>query len=250
MKYHGEYTMDLTIILWITATFAAFFVKGLCGFANTLVFSSIMGFGVNNVNISPVELVLGFPSNCIMTWKHKEFLKPKLFVPITLMVLAGSIPGAFMLKTVDARFVKIVFGIVVALVGIEMMLKEYDKLHVKESKIIQILIGIMAGIVCGIYGIGVLAAAYMSRITENSNEFKANLSVIFIFENIVRIITYSILGVITFETLKMSFLMIPVMLVATFAGIHSAKILDEKIVKKLVIVMLIISGIALVVTNI
>ena len=52
--------------IWIVATFVAFFVKGLCGFANTLVFTSILGFGVNNVNISPVELVLGFPSNIIM----------------------------------------------------------------------------------------------------------------------------------------------------------------------------------------
>lgn len=37
--------------LWIVATIVAFFIKGLCGFANTLVFTSILGFGVNNVNI-------------------------------------------------------------------------------------------------------------------------------------------------------------------------------------------------------
>lgn len=54
------------MVLWVIAAFAAFFVKGLCGFANTLVFTSILGFGAANVNISPVEL-LGYPTNLILT---------------------------------------------------------------------------------------------------------------------------------------------------------------------------------------
>ena len=31
--------------LWIIAAVAAYFIKGLCGFANTLVFTSILSFG-------------------------------------------------------------------------------------------------------------------------------------------------------------------------------------------------------------
>ncbi len=58
--------------LWIAATVGAFFVKGLCGFANTLVFTSILGFGSDNINISPVELVLGFPTNLILVWKERK----------------------------------------------------------------------------------------------------------------------------------------------------------------------------------
>ena len=46
-------------MLWIIATFAAFFIKGLCGFANTLVFTSIMGFGAANVDIAPGGADLG-----------------------------------------------------------------------------------------------------------------------------------------------------------------------------------------------
>jgi hypothetical protein len=62
------------LILWIIATLCAFFIKGLCGFANTLVFTSILGFGVANVNISPVELLLGYPTNLILTWKNHNKL--------------------------------------------------------------------------------------------------------------------------------------------------------------------------------
>ncbi len=238
------------MVTWIIATFAAFFIKGLCGFANTLVFTTILGFGVNNVNISPVELVLGFPSNCILTWKNRKKLDPKIYIPMIALVLLGSIPGAFLLKNVDAHNIKILFGIVVILVGIEMMLKEYDKIHIKDSKVIFLIVGILGGIMCGLFGVGVLMAACVSRMTKTSEEFKANLSVIFIVENLFRIIMYTTIGIITPDSLKLVACLIPFMLAGVFAGMKSATILNEKLVKKLVIVLLILSGIALVLKNI
>jgi len=46
---------------WIIATVLAYFVKGVCGMGNTLVFTSVLSFANSNVNISPVELLLGYP---------------------------------------------------------------------------------------------------------------------------------------------------------------------------------------------
>ena len=34
--------------LWIIAAFIAYFIKGLCGFANTLVLTTILSFGASN----------------------------------------------------------------------------------------------------------------------------------------------------------------------------------------------------------
>jgi len=48
---------------WVVATCAAFFVKGLCGFTNGLVFTTILSFTTDNVNISPISLVIGYPPN-------------------------------------------------------------------------------------------------------------------------------------------------------------------------------------------
>ena len=107
------------MILWIIATLCAFFIKGLCGFANTLVFTSILGFGVANVNISPVELLLGYPTNLILTWKNRNKLERKVYIPLALLVLGGSILGAILLKSVDVRHLKVFFGIVVILIAVE-----------------------------------------------------------------------------------------------------------------------------------
>ncbi len=234
---------------WILATLVAFYVKGLCGFANTLVFTSIMGFGVDNVNISPVELVVGFPTNVILTWQNRTKLKRSIYLPLTLMVLAGSLPGAFLLRNVDAHIIKIIFGAVVILIGLEMFLREKSQKKYRENKVVLVIVGILAGLMCGLFGVGALLAAYISRVTDNMEEFKANSAFIFIVDNLFRMVTYSVLGVITWESLRLSFLLMPVMLIGLFAGIRSSKILNEKIVKKLVIVLLVVSGIALIAKN-
>ena len=88
--------------LWIFATFTSYIIKGLCGFANTMVFTAMLSFGSVNANISPVDLLLGYPANAILTWKNRKSLDPKVFIPLSAMVLAGSIPGSFLLKNVNA----------------------------------------------------------------------------------------------------------------------------------------------------
>ena len=237
------------MILWVLATFVAFFIKGLCGFANTLVFTTILGFGEANVDISPVELLLGFPSNLILVWKNRKQLNKRVFIPLALLVLAGSIPGAILLKNADVRALKIFFGIVVVMIAVEMFLREYQLIKARKSKLLLGIIGLFSGLLCGLFGIGALLAAYVGRVTESSKEFKANISAVFIVENTFRIVVYSLVGVITLESLRQAAMLLPVMLVGLFAGMKSSEVLDEKVVKKLVIILLAISGAVLVFRN-
>ena len=235
--------------VWIIATVLAYFVKGLSGFANTLVFTSILGFAQNNVNISPVELGIGTPSNVIMTIRYRKHLIPKVYISLTFLVLAGSLPGAFLLKNVNAQYIKIVFGVIVILLGIEMFMRDAGKMVIKDSKVFPIIIGLLSGILCGLFGVGALLAAYIGRATETADEFKANISAVFLADNIFRIIVYSVLHVLTFDTLKMSLILIPFMLIGLYLGMLSGRFLNDKMVKKIVIILLIISGISLIATN-
>lgn len=234
---------------WITASICAFFIKGLCGFANTLIFTTILSFGNNNINISPVELLLGYPTNVILAWKERNSMKWSICIPLALLVLMGDVPGILLLKNADTGQIKIVFGFVIILIGIEMLLREMCAIKAKESKVILGVIGIISGVLCGLYGVGALLGAYVSRVTEDSHGFKANICMVFVVENTFRIVIYAILGIITWDIAKQAVVLIPVMLAGLYLGMASGKVLDEKTVKKLVIIMLILSGVALVVNN-
>lgn len=228
--------------LWIPATFLAFFVKGLCGFANTLVFTSVLAFGTDNVNISPIELLLNLPGNLILTWRNRAKLNRGVYLPLVILVLLGSIPGAVLLKSVNPAYLRKFFGIVVMLVGINMLLREFQLWKPRKSKLLLGGIGLLSGLLCGLFGVGALLAAYVGGVTEDSEEFKANISAVFIADNVFRLILYSSLGIITAYTIGQAMLLLPFMLLALLAGMKSAKILDEKLVKLLVIVLLILSG--------
>lgn len=236
--------------LWIIATVAAFYVKGLCGFANTLVFTSILGFGVNNINISPVEILLSYPANIIMTWKNRDKLNPRVYIPLALLVLSGCIPGAFLLKNVNAQYIKVFFGIVVVNIGVEMLLREYQLIRFKKSNLVLVLIGILSGLLCGLFGVGALVSAYVGSVTESSDEFKATINAVFTVENTFRIILYYAIGVFTFASLRQALMLIPFVLLGLWGGMKSCQYLNEKAIKKLVIVLLILSGMVLIVKNI
>ena len=243
--------------LWIIAAVAAYFIKGLCGFANTLVFTSILSFGASNANISPIDLLLGYPTNLILTWKNRKSLDPKVYLPLAALVLAGSIPGALLLKNVDARAIKLAFGVVVAVFGVEMLSREYRKKKVRSSKLVRLrsskivlaIIGVTAGVLCGLFGVGALLAAYVSRVTEGGGSFEANISAVFIVDNTFRIVLYSALGLLTLDTVKSVLLLIPFALLGLYAGIKCSSRMDEKLVRKITSVLLVLSGISLILKN-
>lgn len=237
------------MVLWFIAAFTAYFVKGLCGFANTLVFTTILSFGAPNAGISPVDLLLGYPANLILAWKNRRHLDPKVCLPLAILVLAGSIPGALLLKNVDARSIKLVFGVVVAALGMEMLLRERGRKRPHSSKPALAIIGVTAGVLCGLFGVGAMLAACVSRVTENDSSFKANTCAVFIADNTFRVVFYQALDLLTAETVRSVFLLIPFALLGLFAGMKCSGHMNEKYTRRITAILLVLSGIALLLKN-
>lgn len=233
------------MIWWSAATLLAFFVKGLCGFANTLIFTTVLSFGHTNASISPVELLLGYPTNLLMAWRERDHIRWKLCLPLAAVVILGMLPGTFLLKTADDQLIKVFFGGIIVLLGLEMLLRPRSP-QMKRSTVVMAVIGLMSGVLCGLYGIGALIGAYMSRMAQDTSDFKANLCIVFLIENTVRIVLYAALGLFPVQIFRQVLLLAPLMLVGLFLGMLAARKLDEAIVRKMVIIALILSGAALI----
>lgn len=238
----------LTLPIFLSVT-AAYMVKGMCGFANTLVFGTLAGFFTDNVNISPVDLLLGYPSNLIIAWSERRGINPRVCVPLCLLVILGSIPGVFFLKVGDARVIKILFGFVVVLIGIELYFREKNASAKKSSPLLMIVIGLLSGVLCGLFGVSALLVAYVSRTTSDQTQFRANNCVVFSAENTFRLLLYGFSGILTMETIKTSFCLLPFMLLGLWIGMFLQKRLPERQVKLSVIVLLVISGLSLIGNN-
>ncbi|HAN20064.1 MAG: permease [Clostridiales bacterium GWF2_36_10] len=239
--------MDL---LAIFAILVAYVVKGLCGFANTLIFSSIIGFSTNNIIITPVELIVGYPSNLLIAWKDRKSLSRKVYLTLSILVFLGSIPGAIFLKNSNPQILKILFTFAIIFIGIEMFFRERQKIKKTPNKIVLMIIGIFSGILSGLFGIGALLVAYVGRTTENQSQFRGNICLVFLMDSTFRIILYSFTGIFTVDIFKQAILLLPFMIIGLFIGILLSKKINESVIKKFVILLLILSGVSLLINNI
>lgn len=123
-------------------------------------------------------------------------------LPLAVLVILGSIPGVFVLKNVDTGMVKTIFGFIIILLGIEMLLREFHPKQMKQSMPMLILVGILSSLLCDLYGVGALLGAYLSRVTDNTHSFKANICVVFLVENTFRIILYACTDILHLAILK------------------------------------------------
>ena len=72
---------------------------------------------------------------------------------------------------------------------------------------------------------------------------------VFFVENTFRTILYLMAGIITLDVLKNAAMLIPFMIIGLFTGMTLSKKINEKAAKKFIVIMLIISGAALILTN-
>ena len=237
------------MFLWILAVLLAYLVKGICGFADTLIFSSVLSFSSNHTAISPVALLISLPSNLIMATKHRKAISWRICLPLCAFVFAGMVPGVLFLKNADARLIKIIFGFVLILLGLEHLTRSARAAKEKSSRALLAGIGVLSGLLCGLYGIGALMSAYLSRVTQDSRSFKANLCVVFALENTARAVLYALWGIFSPQILLRSLLLVPFMLLGLSLGMRCSKTLNEKTVRKTVILALIVSGAAMILTN-
>ena len=84
--------------IYFFAVLFAYAVKGVSGFANTLILNTILSFQTNNINITPMALILSLPSNLYLAWRDRTYLNLRLCLTMATFSILGMIPGVFLLK--------------------------------------------------------------------------------------------------------------------------------------------------------
>ena len=233
--------------LWMLAVLVGYFIKGVAGIGNTLVVTSAMSYTRTNAEITPVELLLCVPTNLVVTWVYRRHINWKLAIAPMCMVLAGDVLGVLLLKNVDVTAMKMVFGVVLNLLSVEQLWRE---LRGKPGKAahpaLMLMLGISAGVLCGMFGVGALLAAYLSRVTTDDMTYKGTMSVIFTVENAFRIVAYSVTGLLTTASLINAAMLLPFMGLGLFLGIRLSSRMNARTMRIIIGAMLLISGIPLV----
>jgi uncharacterized protein len=244
-KVNGVNQLILNISLF-AITLLAYFIKGITGFGNTLVMNSLFSFFKENRFTTPVDLLLSIPTNLYTAWKERKSINFKIVLPLTIIVILGNIPGILLLAIGETTVLKSVLGVVLILLGLEMYFRKSPSENSPRNKPIPFLIiGTLSGLLMGLFGIGALLAAYIHRTSKNRNDYRGNICCVFAVDNIVRLLGYLYIGILNDGILLFSLFMVPAIIAGMYLSTKVDRRFNEASVKKLILVLLILSGLVL-----
>lgn len=231
------------ILYYFLSICAAFTIKGLVGFGDPLIstplLSAVLPNSVITPGLAPVSLVL----NARIVHKNREHFSAKVVLPISAFVLLGIIPGTILLRYGSPIKLKLLLGMVIIGLGIEMLTRK-PSATAKLNMAVLGIISFFSGITAGLFGVDLLFLAYLERLSQKREDFRANVCFVYLLECIFRAILYAFSHMYGRETLLLTLIAFP----ASFAGMKLGSILDKKISDRLmhrfIIYVFILGGIS------
>lgn len=243
----GEY------IFLFGVTMLAFTVKAITGFGNTIIINSLFSQVLPNIIITPIDLTFNFPANVWIVWRERKDMSFKAAGALAVLVVVGIIPGTFLLTTGEDWMLRALLGFVIIALAVEMYFRtsrQSSHNQKKPNRWLLIFVGIVSGVLIGLFGIGALLVAYISRVADNRSNLRGSICFVFLIENVFRIVIYTLAGIINIQSLTYTLWLAPAVVLGLGIGTKLDKHMDEKTVVKMVIILLLVSGATLVVRNI
>lgn len=241
-----QVSAGLLLFIFLVQTLA-FMVKALAGFGDAVVSSPLLALGqMQNEQISPLALLLSFPTNLILTLRNRKHFSFKSCFWLLFFNIAGMVPGMFLLAYSSSGPLKLGLGVVIVALGCEMLLRSPAKPAAKSNFAVMGFVVALSGFISGIYGINLLFVAYIERtVYNNRGQFRGQVSFIFLIENTVRIIGYALLGLFTTSLL----LPLVVSLLGMLTGLLLGGLLDKRLkeahIRRIIPLAFVLSGLSL-----
>ena len=221
----------------------SFVIKGLVGFGDPLIFNPLLSLRLDNKDISPGMLPVSLLLNIYIVIRSRDSIHYKKLIPVCIWVLLGVIPGTLLLKYSTSWVLKAVLGVLIILLGVEMMTRS-DRPTGKPNNILMAVMSFSSGVTSALFGINLLFLAYLERTTENRDEFRGSVCLVFMIESIFRLAVYAYNGLMTPLSLQISAVSFPAALLGTWIGAQIDKRIDDSLIKKLIVYVYILGGIS------
>jgi uncharacterized membrane protein YfcA len=242
--------MDGVVLgLFLLAAFLGGFASGLAGFAMGFVVSGIWLHLITPIQTAALIVGYGFWTQGYGVWKLRRSLSWKDVTPFIIGGTIGVPIGTMLLTYIDPAYMRSGVGLLLILYGAYGLAQPgFRSLQVGAAA--DGGVGLLNGLLCGLTGLpGFIITMWCQMRGWAKDAQRAVFQPVMLAATVMSAISLSVTGVVTVEMGKLYLLGLPALLAGLWIGFKLYGKLDDAAFRKLILVLLLISGLALIVAQ-
>ena len=232
--------------LFLFAAFLGGFASGLAGFAMGFVVSGIWLHIITPIQTTALIAGYGLCTQGYGVWKLRQTLNWRTVAPFIIGGTIGVPLGAVLLTYLDPATVRFGVGVLLVIYSVYGLAKPAFKPH-QAGAATDGGIGFLNGVLGGLTGLpGFVITVWCQVRGWTKDEQRAVFQPVILTGMMMIAISLSVAGAITADTVKLYVLGLPALLAGLWLGFKCYGKLDDATFRKLVLVLLLCSGVALI----
>jgi len=232
----------MEVVFGMLIILASGFIQGLTSFGLPIIAIPFLTRIIPLQEVVPTIIVLAVLTNAIILISARKEIKFKKFVPLTLMGILFLPIGAYLLKYMNSDYLKLGFGIIITVFSLLLIFKK--TFPIKNEKIGYIVTGSLSGFLNGsLSSSGPPVVLFLSNQGVAKDTFRANMTLYFLILNIIAIALFLATGLLNRVVAERILYLAPALAIGVFTGIRISKKLGDETFRKVVLVLLLISGV-------
>jgi uncharacterized membrane protein YfcA len=235
------------LALFLIATYFGGLTSGLSGFAMGLVVSGIWLHLVSPQQNALLIVLCGLVTQGSGIWRVRHAISWRAVAPYIIGGAIGIPVGIALVTTVDPGTIRFGIGVLLLAYSLYSLLRPAFKLP-KASFPADLGVGVVNGLIGGLTGLGGVAVTVWCQARGGEKDkLRAIFQPVLFATFVMTTIAFAIAGTFTMETMKLYALALPVLIAGIWSGFGLYGKLDDAGFRKVILVLLLASGVALIV---
>jgi uncharacterized membrane protein YfcA len=233
--------------LFLLAAFIGGLTSGLAGFAMGFVVSGIWLHIITPIQTTTLIVGYGLCTQGYGVWKLRRALSWRKVAPFIISGAIGVPIGTLLLTSVDPAYLRIGAGSLLVLYGVYGLTRPTVK-PLQVGVPADATIGVLNGVVAGLTGLPGLIVTIWCQLRGWPKDVQRTIfQPVMLAAIVVNALSLSIAGAVTAATVKLYLLGLPFLLLGLWSGFKLYGKLDEAAFRKVILLLLLVSGLTLVV---
>ncbi len=235
-------------MLPILAFLVAGIIQGATGFGFAMLAAPVLMLFMDPQQVTPTIISLSMMNNIIVLIETRKSVRPRIVLPVLIGGLLGLPLGAYFLSSIEPEPFKVGVGVIVLVLSVAMLLGWTRPVRNVTAGLVPV--GFLSGVLSSSTSIGgPPMVLFLANQGVPRDIFRANLAGYFTILNIAALLVMLPYGFLTAKVFTSLLIYIPSVLIGSVAGVLLARVINEKLFSRIVLVFIFIVGIVLVAGN-